>query len=102
MNYYNNNFGQVPLDLFKDKKVKLETQQESWELYAPIIMFITAALGSAVVWKVSKAKGKSAKEDARRLEMSYNLWYPMINSISLAIPAYFAYQTIKFKKLEKL
>lgn len=78
------------IEQVQEKKEKLGHFQENWGLYSPIVIGVATIAGLYAM----KSKNKKFKT-------WYDNNYPLINGLSMMVPAYFSWQTIKLRKIEK-
>ena len=85
-----------PVDIGEQKKLiqqrqrELNQLQEVWGIYVPLIVGGLTMLQ----FFVARSKNKTVKT-------FYQEYYPLINGITIMVPAYFSWQTIKFRRVNR-
>lgn len=78
------------IEQVKEGKKKLGHFQENWGLYIPLVMGIATIAGLYA----GRTKNRKFKE-------WYARNYPLLNGLTMMVPAYFSWKTIQYRKLEK-
>lgn len=74
----------------KKEKSELQKFQEKWGLYVPLVMGIATLAGFYAA--------RTTNDDFREW---YDKNYPILNGITMMVPAYFSWKTIRLKQMER-
>jgi len=85
----------------QQRKENLDSRQSAWIMYAPFLALILAVGPAVVALRERGATKKKEKEDIARTWTKWHLISAVVGASAALVPAYFSYEELKIKRLEK-